>query len=133
MHQWVSDSYTILAGDVAVVYAGRGYNVRTGRWETISGQNMTPTDISAKRLRSIDFTIHDVGTGGLKNGVFAMLFVIGDPIHTGYIVPVFQGVGSKARLVQWAGDAPMLGGVAWRIHQGGLAAGDRVDIGVSYV
>lgn len=130
--QWLSDSYTILGADVTFVYAGRAYNQRLGRWETVSGTNMSPTDISKHRLRSVDLAIHDAVTGGLKNGVWALVFVVGDPVHTGYVVPVVQGLSSRSQVLQWAGDIAMLGGVCWRIHLGGLVAGDRVDIGVGY-
>jgi hypothetical protein len=131
--QWLVDSYTLQAADVAAAYAGRGYNVRTGRWETVSGVNMTPTDIRGHRVKSLDLTIHDAVSTGIKNGVWVIVFVVGDPTHTGYVVPLHQGITSTGRLFQWAGDQEMLGGIFWRIHQGGLAAGDRVDLGVGYV
>jgi len=129
---WSTDTYAVLAGDVALNYAGRGYNVRTGRWETVSGGNLSPTGESDHILLSADIRVQ-TAAGLVKDGVYIILFVCGDPIHTGWVVPWFDGVQSKGHLVNWAGHTPMMGGLVWRIHASGLIATDVVSVGVSYV
>lgn len=130
--QWLVDSYTVQAADIVPAWFGRGYNVGVGRWEHLLGANMTPSRLNPRlRLRSMDMTVHDSG-GHIKDGLWVIGFVIGDPQHTGYAVPWFQRIQSKGRLIQWNGDQPMLCGFAYRIHTGGVAAGDYIDMGVGY-
>ena len=132
--QWLTDSYTVVAGDVAKAWCGRGYNAGVGRWESLMGVAMQATVIRQGIVRSIDLRVFDGVTGGIKDGVFAMVFVVGDGTHTDYVVPVLQGVMSRSKLLCRAFEigVPMLGGIQWRIMQGGLAVPDRVDIGVGY-
>jgi hypothetical protein len=128
---WTTDAYTLIAGDVAAAYAGRGYNIRTGVWETVSGVNLSQSAPSKYRLRSADIRVQ-TAAGNVKDGVFIVCFIAGDPVHTDWVVPWFSGVQSKGKLINWQGDIPMGCGFFWRIHQGGLIATDVVSLGVSY-
>ena len=130
--QWLVDSHTIVAGDIVPAWFGRAYNIKTGVFETLLGANMSQSRLTTShRLRSMDMVIHD-STGRIKCGVWVVGFVIGDPQVTGYVVPWFQRIQSNGRLLQWNGNEPMLCGFAYRIHQGGVVAGDYIDIGVGY-
>lgn len=129
---WTTDSYSVVAGDVALAYAGRGYNIRSGCWETVSGGNLSPSTLSLPyRLCSADIRVQ-TAAGNVKDGVRIMGFICGDPVHTGWVLPWFEGVQSKGQNVNWVGDLPLLAGFIWRIAAGGLIATDVVSVGVSY-
>ncbi len=129
--QWLEDIYTVLAGDVAVAYAGRAYNCKTHQFETVSGINMGSSKFSHRRLKSIDFIVHSP-TGTVKDGIWCCGYVVIDELHTGMVAPWFNQIQSKAHLIQWQGDIDMGCGFFWRIHAGGLVAGDVVGLGVGY-
>jgi hypothetical protein len=127
---WLLDNYIVLAGDVALLWTGRGYNSREGKWETVSGGDLAASDMTKSILTSLDVRI--ITAGGLRDGCRFMSFVMGDPQNRAYVVPWFQGIQSKGNLIQWTGRQPMLCGFVWRIMQGGLVAGDTISIGVGY-
>lgn len=130
--QRLLDVYTIQAGDVAVAYAGRGYNANPGRWQTVSGINMVASSWqTARHLVDADFLIQ-TAAGALKCGVVIAAFIVHDPTNTSLTTPWFMGVTSKAHFVHWHGRLPLDCGFLWRVHQGGLIAGDVVTMGVGY-
>ena len=127
------DVYTVLAGDVAAAYIGRGYNVRLGNWMTVSGTDLGSSQLSKRLLTDADFVVHNGVTGGFKNGILITAYVLYDPTHPEMAVPWFQGVSSVAGYVGWEGKRDMGAGVFWRVQRGALVAGDRVTLGVGYV
>jgi acyl CoA:acetate/3-ketoacid CoA transferase beta subunit len=134
MIQWLTDNYVVQAGDAAAAYAGRCYNAGKGQWETVSGGSPSSSAIKQHYLRSADIRVQLTG-GQIKRGIYIQLWIIGDGLHTDLVVPWHEGVQGAAQMVSWQGRVPMLAGFQWRIHTGGaggLIAGDRVGIGVSY-
>jgi hypothetical protein len=132
MLQWLNDTYAVNAVDVAAAWAGRGYNAGKGRWETVSGIDLSGSSVFKRHtLRSCDIRVQ-TAAGNVKDGVFIVGFVIMDPQNTGMVYPWFQGVQSKGRLVTWAGEIPMAAGFVWRIHQSALIDTDVVSLGVGY-
>ena len=134
--EWLNDSYTLIAGDVSQVWCGRGFNLGDGNWESLMGTKMTPTSLRTRSplIRAVDLRVMDGVTGGIKDGVFVMVFVVANGTHTEFVMPILQGMASRSKLLckTWEIGVPMLGGIQWRIMQGGLAACDRVDMGVAY-
>jgi hypothetical protein len=133
---WLTDNYVVQAGDVALAYAGRAFNLGLGQWETVSGTQASSTQEEPRPrwLRSADIRV-TAAAGQIKRGIYIQCWIIGDPLHTEYVVPWFEGVQGAAQMVNWSGGVPMLAGFQWRIHTGGaggLVAGDLVGIGVSY-
>ncbi|MCJ7510080.1 MAG: hypothetical protein MUP14_04230 [Dehalococcoidia bacterium] len=128
---WTNDSYVIQAADVAAGYAGRGYNVGMGRWETVSGAQLSASRMSPHRLKHIVFGA-GTAAGNCKDGMIGLVFVVVDPQWTSRQILLFQGMQSKGRFLEWHGDAPLGAGLCWRISQGGLLATDIVSIGVGY-
>jgi len=133
---WISDAYVIGAGDVAAAYAGRAYTLGRGLWETVSGgQALASNEPPRNRfLNSADIRVTTTA-GVIKRGIYIQGWVLGDPLHTEYVVPWFQGVQGASNMVNWSGRMPMLAGVQWRIHTlsgPALVVGDRVLMAVSY-
>lgn len=132
--QFLNDSYVIDAADIIPLWAGRCYNHALGRWESVHGVSPTPCGgrpETKARIKSVNFTVHAT-SGALRQGVMAYLFIVGDPVVTGNVVPLIHGVQRKVGMLYWTGDEPLLWGIEWRIHQGGLVAGDYVDLSVGY-
>lgn len=133
---WIADNYAIVAGDVSAMYAGRAYTLGRGQWETVSGGQALGSDGRARQriLRSADIRVTTAG-GVIKRGIYIQGWVIGDPLHTEYVVPWFQGVQGASNMVGWSGEQPMMAGVQWRIHTllgPALVATDLVLMAVSY-
>src|SRR5512136_199126 len=128
---WLSDSHTVVAGDIASSHFSRGFNLRSGQWESMIGASMAASRQGNYIVRSVDMVVHLAG-GRVKNGVHILGYIVGDPLHTGYVIPWFSGVQSKGHLVGWAGSQPMGCGFLYRILSGGLAATDYIDIAVGY-
>jgi hypothetical protein len=126
------DVYTITAGDVALAYAGRGYNCKLGNWLTVSGGNLGSSRVTRQHLLEANFGIHDGVTGGFKDGCYVEAWILRDSTDPSQAIPWFQGIQSKSNLVFWRGKTPLDAGFFWRIHQGGLVAGDYVGMGVGY-
>ena len=125
------DNYTIVAGDVAVAYAGRGWNPRLGNWLTVSGSNLGSSIRTKYRLLDADMTIQ-TSAGLFRSGVVARLFIMHDPTNPSLSTPWFEGMQSKGKLLFWAGNLALDCGFFWRIQIGGLVAGDIVSMGVGY-
>lgn len=131
--QFLNDTYTIQAGDAAAVFAGRGYNVALGRWETLAGVNLTPTAIQPRKykLRSVDIRVYHA-SGAIASGVRIWIATVADPLHTEMVIPVIDEVQSISKTVAWAGDLPLGAGLIWRIPLAGVIATDYVGIGAVY-
>lgn len=126
------DQYTITGADEGATYAGRGYNAGVGQWQSFtSGATFSSGRPTKYQLRDADIVVHD-STGAIKLGVLVMVYVINDATNMGLCTPWFVGVTSKARLPYWEGKRPMNAGFFWRVHRGGLVAGDIVSMGVGY-
>lgn len=134
MLAWLSDTYTITGGDEGTTWAGRAFNLTTGRWETVSGVAMSSSAhgrVLHKRLKAVDIRAFN-SAGAVKPGVMIHGFVVGDPIHTGFVIPIVQQVQGKSYLVHWVGDVDMGAGFEWRVLRGGLIATDIVSVGLGY-
>jgi hypothetical protein len=125
------DRYVVLAGDVAVNYAGRGYNPLQGRWVTVSGTNLGSSRMTGGVLLSADIVISEAG-GKLKDGVVVTAYVLNDPSHPEMAVPWFSSLHSKGFRPCWDGRRDLCAGFFWRIQLGGVVAGDIVVMGVRY-
>jgi len=131
---WLTDTYVILAGDVAAAFAARAYNLGRGRWETCSGTDPQPSRESRSYVRQGEIRVLTAG-GAIKRGVFVQAWILGDPLQMGYLIPWFEGIQGCQSLVNWAGRQELRCGFLWRIHTGGgggLVAGDIVTTGVGY-
>jgi len=129
----LSDVYPVVAGDVAAAFASRGFNLSLGQWETISGTNLSRRGGPVKdyRVKSVDIrAYHAAGT--VISGVRIWIATAVDPERTDTVIPLVDDVQSVSHTVCWLGDAPMGGGLVWRIPLGGLIATDYVGIGVVY-
>ena len=130
--EWLSDTYTLIAGDVAAAWAGRAYNWDRKQFESVHGTEMRRSIKTRYRLRAIQVWVYNAA-GRPKGGVACSLFVVADPQATGFKVelqpPVVQGGITS---VVWMGDYPMVAGAGWRIYPGGVAATDRVDCAIGY-
>jgi len=130
----VSESYVLVAGDVAAAYCGRGYNPALGRFENLPGTNLTPFggDLPARRLKLVECRAFHAGGGG-ATGVLFWIGVAFDHLHPELLITLANPVHSVSRRgVSWYGDVPMGGGVVWRVALGGLIAGDYVGWTVGY-
>lgn len=132
--QWVEDKYVIQAADAAATYACRGWNVALGRWETLPATNLTPYggDLKPLMLRHVECRVfHTSGTEA--TGVLLWLGCAIDQKRPGVLLTLgnfIHGVANRA--VVWQGNIPLGGGVVWRVAQGGLIAGDWVEMAVGY-
>lgn len=129
--QRLLDVYTVQAGDAAAAYAGRAFNLRLGRWETVSGKNMGASRFSRHVLLDADLIVA-TGAGAVKEGVIVRCFTVNDPTHPELATPWFDAVMSKRRSASWRGSTPLACGFFWRVIYGGLAATDVVTMGVGY-
>lgn len=129
--QRLLDTYVITAGDVALNYAGRGFNPLQGRWITVSGANLGDSKLTPHVLRDADMVIQ-FANGQFQDGVLATTFVLNEPSNPAYATPWFQGMQSKGSFIMWSGHRPMRAGFFWRILASGLAAGDIVTLGAGY-
>ena len=125
------DVYTVLAGDVSASYAGRGYNTRLGRFLTVSGTDNGTSRMTLNHIHFADVIVWSAA-GAIKDGLKVGVFTCEDPTHPELSAPWFYGVLSKHSPVIWEGRRPLACGFFWRIHPGGLVAGDLVSIGVGY-
>lgn len=129
----LNDTYVVVAGDVAAVFASRGYNVSLGRWETLAGVNLTIRGgpVRDYKVRSVDIrAYHAAGT--VISGVRIWIATAANPEMPSTVVPLVDDVQSVSHTIHWLGDAPMGAGIVWRIPLGGLIATDYVGIGVVY-
>jgi hypothetical protein len=134
--RFANDVYVIAAADIVPLWAGRCYNLALGRWESVHGVNPTPSSMPQELgkpwlIKSVNMTVH-LTTGSLKAGVWGMVFAVGDPVRTGDVVPILQVVQGRAQQQYFLGSQELLAGVQWRIHKGGLIAGDYVEMSVGY-
>jgi len=131
--EWYGDSYTILAGDAAASFAGRGLNLETRKWETISGKNLGRSKDTRYVLRVFQIWIYKVTTFTLKQGVVGTLYVVGDPLATNYATRLLgEEMQGGMKCIRFVGRIPLNAGCLWRVNYGGLDAGDRVDASVGY-
>lgn len=133
MLDYLSDLYTIQAGDAAAVFAGRGFNVSLGQWETCRGVDLTRRGGPVKnyRVKAVDIRAYHA-SGTIASGVRIWIASVVDPLHTESVVPLVDDIQSITHTVFWLGDAPMGAGLVWRVPLGGLIATDYVGIGVIY-
>lgn len=131
--QFLNDTFPIAAGDAAAIFAGRGFNVALGRWETLAGVDLTPTALQPRRytLRSVDIRIYKA-SGAIRSGVRVWIATVADPLHTEMVIPVIDGYQSVSQTIHWAGAVPLGAGLIWRIPLGGVIATDYVGIGAVY-
>lgn len=129
--EWLNDTYPIAAGDASAVFASRGYNMRQGRWETLPGVNLSPSETRHYRVRVVDIRVYHAGFT-VASGVRIWIAVVGDGLHTECVLPLVDGVQSVSNTVHWHGNEPLLAGIVWRIPKGGVVAADFVGIGVGY-
>lgn len=131
--EWLNETYTVTAGDVAQSWTGRAWNWETRRWETISGVEMSRGRETKHVLRAFHVTPHAVTTNALLQGVIGRLYIVADPLQTGFKLKLpcnpVQGATSSIRFI---GRENFLCGCLWRILAGGLAAGDTVEVTVGY-
>jgi hypothetical protein len=128
---FISDSYTIVAGDVAAIFASRGFNVRSGRWETLPGIPLSSSEDRGYSIRSVLIRVRHTG-GGEASGILANVYAVADDNQDFSMTRIIQDVISAGRVGGWSGSMPMQRGIVWRITKGGVVAGDLVDIGVNY-
>jgi len=129
--QRLLDTYTILAADVSATYAGRGYNPASGQWLTVSGTNLGSSRRTKYRLLDSDIIVQ-TAAGAFRQGILVSTFVLHDPTNPSVATPWYQGVCGRGKFVFWHGNVEMDCGFFWRIHPGGLVAGDVVMLGVGY-
>ncbi len=132
MH-WVQDRYIVLAGDVVLAHCGRAYNCKTKAWETISGTKMRPSIDTPYQLRAVFLRIYNAAGAGLR-GRLGELYIVGDPGATERQIRLQGGndlLGGSS-FITWQGRYPLCAGFQWQITQGGLVAGDIVEVKVGY-
>jgi hypothetical protein len=127
--EFVYDRYVIIAADLTVAFAGRGWNARTRQWETISGGDLLKSeDQPGDRLRHLRITGYNATTLSVKQGMCGGLYVVSDPVATGFTVRLpCTGMQGGNSTIKWVGDYPLGSGVLWRVNLGGVIAGDVIE------
>lgn len=133
---WSTDRYTVTAGDAAADAVSRGFNLNTGRWETLSGTVMkVPPDITDKgfRIKYFAVKVWETTYNNLRHGVVGHLYVVPacDSVDGLMKLPASMLQGGSS-LIQFRGDYPMLGGVQYRILLGGCAETDQITAILGY-
>jgi len=132
-----NDTYVITAADlVPSTWTGRAWSAQLRAWENVTNRDLTPGNPWSPKydyriLRGARIRVRHTG-GGLVSGVRVILFVIVDPVHTSDIIVLKDSYQSASRLVNWLGSTPLAAGIGWRIVQGGVAAGDSVEMCATY-
>jgi hypothetical protein len=124
---WEEDTYTILAGDVALFDSGRGFNMKSRKWETVSGVDMSPSVKTNFNLRACFIRCYSAGMAGQRGRLF-QLYVVGDHQATNRLIRLDKSgslVGGNS-YATWLGKFPLCAGFEWRLSQGGCVAGDVV-------
>jgi hypothetical protein len=132
--EWVNDAYQVNAADVAAAWAGRGFNLGTRRWETISGTSIGRSVETKLRIRTMQLWIYDA-IDVPKFAILGHLYVVADPQSTAFEFSVRlpgPGMHSHHDLIAFIGDFPMMCGAQWRIMKGGLIDTDKVKCSIGY-
>jgi hypothetical protein len=135
MLKFLQDDYTLQAGDLILGgWAGRGYNIRAGAWETTSGGDLTESKDTPHHLRA--FHVWAWNAAGVPYwGMAIKLYVVAVGARPAMTIRLpgraFQAGITPARFV---GDFPLGAGVIYRV-QGAfnrMAIGDRLTSTVYY-
>lgn len=133
---WSTDRYTVTAGDAAADAVSRGFNLNTGRWETLSGTVMkVPPDITDRGFRVKYFAIKvwEATYGNLRHGLVGHLYVVPscDSVDGLMKLPASYIQGGSST-ISFRGDYPMLGGVQYRVLLGACSATDEITAILGY-
>jgi hypothetical protein len=125
--EWLNNTFTVTAPDAALAYCSVGYNPGLRMWENLSGRAMSPSVFTQYRVRVAQARVLRNTTLRPSPGVAVQLYLVADPLATGFIEMLHTGLHGHQKPVAWAGDRPMQCGILWRIDQGALAVGDVVE------
>lgn len=133
---WTTDRYTVTATDAAADAVSRGFNLKTGRWETLSGDYMRADPQQADRgfrLKYFSVRVWEMTYGNLRHGVIGRLYVCPPCTEVDGLMELpasmIQGGSS---LIAFRGDYPMLGGVQYRVLLGACSDTDQITAIVGY-
>jgi hypothetical protein len=132
--EFTNEGYIVTAADlVPGTFVGRFWSADRKTWSSATDRSPASgqSPRRALRLKGLDIRVTNA-TGGIKTGVRILVFLVSDPLHTEYVLPVLDKIQSASRIVSWLGEAPMCAGIEWRIQQGGVIATDIVSMGVTY-
>ena len=129
--EWLADTYTIQAGDAVAGWCGRAWNWDKNKWETLVASHMTRSRQTKYRLRSFQVYLYS-STGNPRTGIIPRLFIVADPVYTGFCIPLEAGLQGTTEICHWEGDEPFLAGCLWRLMLGSSTAGDIVESTVAY-
>lgn len=131
---WTADSYVITAGDlVPATHVGRAWYVDTRSWGSVHNSNPRGGGPHVGRyvLRHYDIRVLS-GTGGVKSGIQSHLYVALDPLHPEVMMLLRSQRQSVSGIESWYGEVEIPHALVWRIHQGGVDAGDVVTLLLGY-
>jgi hypothetical protein len=132
--KWLNDRYEFTGADVAAGWAGRGWNWRTHAWETISGKDLDPSEMTPYVLRAMQLWLY---TSALIPfwGVTGSLYVVGDSESPGFTVRLpASGLQGGRQTISYVGSYPFAAGCLYRLANPGpwLTAGDFAECTIGY-